>query len=69
MIPQALLLAQGMNINWYLLPMVAIISLSYTATHYEMRKVILERAPILFLKVMIFLGLIFGIIAFFSRGL
>lgn len=62
-------LAQSINVNWYLLPMVAIISLVYSASQYELPEKILRVATKRFVYILAFMALAFAILWFLSDGL
>jgi len=63
------LLAAVDNVTWYLPPLAAVISLVYSASRYELPSKILKRSVQLFLKIMLFMGIIFVILMFLARGL
>lgn len=62
-------LAQSINVNWYLLPMVAIISLVYSASQYELPEKIVRVATKRFVYILAFMALAFAILWFLSDGL
>ena len=57
-----LLLAKHVNITWYLLPLAIVISLCYSASRYELPQQILRRAARLFLTILLFMGIVFGVL-------
>jgi len=58
-----LLLAAGTaNTMWYMLPLAAVISLVYSASRYELPERILRRAGRLFLQIVIFMGIVLGLL-------
>jgi len=63
------LFADQGNITWYLLPLAVVISLCYSASRYELPRQILRRAARLFLTILIFMGVVFGVLASLSYGL
>lgn len=62
-------LAQSINVNWYLIPMVAIISLVYSASQYELPEKILRVATKRFVYILAFMAVAFAILWFLSDGL
>lgn len=60
---------QRMNINWYLIPFAAAISLTWNASRYEMPAVILARAFRQFLQILFFMALILGVLVALSYRL
>ena len=55
-------LAQTVNVTWYLLPLAMIISLVYSASRFELPDRILRRAIWLFLQIVGFMGIIFALL-------
>lgn len=62
-------LAQSINVNWYLIPMVAIISLVYSASQYELPEKIVRVSAKRFVYILAFMALAFAILWFLSDGL
>lgn len=62
-------LAQSINVNWYLIPMVMIISLVYTASQYELPEKIVHVALKRFCYILAFMALAFVILWVLSDGL
>lgn len=58
-----------MNVTWYLLPLAAAISLVYTASRYEDSARIVARAVRLFGSILVFMGIILGVLVALSYGL
>ena len=54
---------------WYLLPLAAAVSLSYTASRYELTEAILRRSGWFFFKTLVVMSLIFFILYLLSRNL
>jgi hypothetical protein len=48
--------------TWYILPLVVVISLVYSASRYELTSRIFSRARRIFLTIMIFLGILFVVL-------
>ena len=63
-----LLLAQA-NTTWYLLPLALAISLTYSASRYELPERILRRAIRLFLQIIGFMGAAFLVLWVLTYGL
>lgn len=61
--------AHSINVNWYLLPMVLIISLVYTASQYELPEKIVQKALRRFVMILALMAVAFGILWFLSDGL
>ncbi len=59
----------SVNVTWYLLPLVAVISLVYSASRYEMTERILHRAARLFVTILFFMGVVFAILLALSFNL
>ena len=55
-------LAQTVNVTWYLLPLAMIISLVYSASRFELPDRILRRAIWLFLQIVGFMGIVFALL-------
>ena len=74
---QTLLLAAGTELLaatsigrlWYLLPLIVIVSLGYSASRYESPGRILRRAGRLGLQIAGFMTIILGLLAWLSAGL
>ena len=62
-------LAQSINVHWYLIPMVLIISLVYTASQYELPDKILRVATKRFVYILGFMAVAFAVLWFLSDGL
>jgi len=60
---------QSINVNWYLVPMVAVISLCYSASQYELTDKILRVATKRFLYILAFMATAFAVLWFLSDGL
>ena len=58
-----------MNITWYLLPLAAAISLVYSASRYESPRRIVSRSVRLFGQILVFMGIILGVLVALSHGL
>ncbi len=56
------ILAQTVNVTWYLLPLAMIISLVYSASRFELPDRILRRAIWLFLQIIGFMGIVFAVL-------
>ncbi|MBA3311683.1 MAG: hypothetical protein M3552_09475 [Planctomycetota bacterium] len=54
---------------WYLVPLTLAVSLSYTASRYESREVILWRAASFFWKTLLFMSIIFAVLYVLAIGL
>lgn len=65
----SLLLANGPNVTWYLLPLAVVISLVYSASRYELPEAILKRAGRLFLTILGFMAVVLGALVLLSRNL
>ena len=50
------------NITWHLIPLAVIISLVYSASRYELPVRIVRRSARLFLTIIVFMALIFGVL-------
>jgi hypothetical protein len=61
--------AQSINVNWYLIPMVLIISLVYTASQYELPEKIVRVATKRFLYILAFMAIAFVVLWVLSDGL
>lgn len=62
-------LAQSINVNWYLVPMVLIISFAYSASQYELPEKIVRIATKRTLYILGFMALAFAVLWFLSDGL
>lgn len=69
MIFASLLLAQNTNITWYLFPLAMIVSLVYSASRFEIPERILRRAVWLFVQIIGFMAVVFGVLWALSYGL
>ena len=54
------------NITWYILPLSAAISLVYCASRFEQRGLILRRSLRLFLQIVSFMLVVFGLLYLLS---
>lgn len=61
--------AQSINVNWYLIPMVLVISLVYSASQYELSEKILRISMKRFVYILAFMALAFAVLWFLSDGL
>ncbi len=64
-----LLLALAATKLWYLMPLVVSISLVYAATRHELVDEIIKHAIRFGIWIVGFMGVVFGLIYFLSRGL
>ena len=64
-----LLLAQTTNITWYLFPLAMIVSLVYSTSRFELPERILRRAVWLFVQIIGFMAVVFGVLWVLSYGL
>lgn len=55
-----------MSLTWHMLPLAAVISLVYSATRFELRSRILNRAASLFLQIVICLAIVMLILYLLS---
>lgn len=55
--------------TWFLLPLVVVVSLVYSASRYESSDYILRRAARLFLTIMVFMAAVFALLYVLSYGL
>lgn len=62
-------LAQSINVNWYLIPMVLIISFVYSASQYELPEKIVQIALKRTLYILAFMAVAFAVLWFLSDGL
>jgi hypothetical protein len=62
-------LAQSINVNWYLIPMVLIISFVYSASQYELPEKIVQIALKRALYILAFMAIAFAVLWFLSDGL
>jgi hypothetical protein len=62
-------LARSINVNWYLVPMVLIISFTYSASQYELPEKILRIAIKRTLYILGFMAIAFAVLWFLSDGL
>lgn len=63
------MLAQAVNVNWYVVPMVLIISLVYSASQYELPEKIVRVALKRFVYILAFMAVAFAVLWFLSDGL
>lgn len=54
---------------WFLVPLALAVSLSYTASRYESREVILWRSASFFWKTLLFMAIIFAVLYLLAIGL
>lgn len=64
--PELLLFANQTNVTWYLLPLAVVISLCYSASRYERPEQILRRSARLFVTIMVFMGVVLGVLYLLS---
>jgi hypothetical protein len=57
-----LILSADVNTMWYLIPLAAVISLVYSASRYELPQKILQRAGRLFVQILLFMGIVLGVL-------
>ena len=69
MMLSTLLLAQTANLTWYLLPLALIVSLVYSASRFELPDRILRRAIWLFIQIVGFMAIVFGVLWVLSFGI
>lgn len=62
-------LLQGINVNWYAIPMVAVVSLVYSASQYELPEKILRVAFKRFCYILGVMVIAFGVMWVLSEGL
>ncbi len=67
--PTLLLAAAGTNRLWFLLPLIVMISLVYSASRYEAPDRIIRRAGKLFLQITGFMAAVLAVLAWLSAGL
>ena len=62
------ILADVLNINttWFLLPLAASISLVYSASRFELKERIIQRAIRLFLTILVFMTLVYAVLYLLS---
>jgi hypothetical protein len=60
---------QSISVNWYLIPMVLIISLVYSATQYELPEKIIRVATKRFLWILVVMAIAFAVLWVLSDGL
>ncbi|WP_459556177.1 hypothetical protein [Lacunimicrobium album] len=58
-----------MNVTFYLPPLALAISLVYSASRYELPAKILSKSMALFFQIMVFMGLVMGVLYFLSYAL
>lgn len=69
MIPDLLLAAPTANLTWYLIPLAMVVSLVYSASRFEIPERILRRAIWLFLQIVGFMAVVFGVLWVLSYGI
>ncbi len=57
------------NITFYLFPLAVVISLVYSASRFELPDPILRRAARLFVTILVFMGIVLGVLVLLSRNL
>lgn len=62
-------LMHSLNVNWYLIPMVLVISLCYSASQYELTDKIIRVATKRFVYILAFMAAAFAVLWFLSDGL
>ena len=67
--PANFLFAPTANVTWYLLPLAMIVSLVYSASRFELPSRILRRAVWLFIQIVGFMSIVFGVLWFLSFGI
>lgn len=67
--PTSLLAAAGPGRLWFLLPLIVMISLVYSASRYEAPDRIIRRAGKLFLQITGFMAAVLAVLAWLSAGL
>jgi hypothetical protein len=67
--PSLLVLASGMHVAWYLLPLAVAVSLVYSATRFEYPPQILRRSLRLFLTILVSMAAVFAILCLLSWNL
>ena len=63
------LFAQVTNFTWYLLPLAMVVSLVYSASRFELPDRILRRAIWLFIQIIGFMAIVFGVLWVLSYGI
>jgi len=63
---EALLLAAGTNLTWFLFPLAAVISLVYSASRYEMPERILKRALKHFITIILVMSTLIAVLMYLS---
>jgi hypothetical protein len=61
-----MLLANGMHVAWYLLPLAVAVSLVYSATRFEYPPQILRRSVRLFLTILVSMAAVFAVLCLLS---
>ena len=61
-----MLLANGMQVAWYLLPLAVAVSLVYSATRFEYPPQILRRSVRLFLTILVSMAAVFAVLCLLS---
>ncbi len=69
MMPITILLAQTTNLTWYLLPLAMVVSLVYSASRFELPERILRRTIWLFIQIVGFMAIVFGVLWVLSFGI
>ena len=64
-----LILANGMHVAWYLLPLAVAVSLVYSATRFEYPPQILRRSIRLFLTIVVSMAAVFAVLFLLSWNL
>ena len=62
-------LSRSISVNWYLIPMVLVISFVYSATQYELQEKIVRVATRRFVFILGFMLIAFAVLWFLSEGL
>jgi hypothetical protein len=62
-------LANGMHVAWYLLPLAVAVSLVYSATRFESPPQILRRSARLFLTIIVSMAVVFAVLCLLSWNL
>jgi hypothetical protein len=65
----SLLLANGMHVAWYLLPLALAVSLVYSATRFEYPPQILRRSARLFVTILVSMAAVFIVLCLLSWNL
>ena len=62
-------LTHSIHVNWYLIPMVIVISLVWSASQYELSEKIVQVSLKRVFYILVFMALAFGVLWFLSDGL